>query len=240
MPDEDVTGGAVPFHARVGVELDDAPLVRLVARQPLGTAQQVVDDPMGAGPHRERAAGWWSVGDQADHAEAGGQQLLQGSAVQTVGSHVAMALGRPRRQVSHRQPAVDSADPLRGLHLAPAEELLGPAEHDRGGGQHGEDPRLMRRLPILPGKTDAAVLALLAVFLVGPKRTEPGGGIVPLHACRRTFPLALPGARHRLGIEHTALDQIPFALEEPDLVLGQSVHLASAAAGCASIAAILS
>ena len=38
MPDEDVTGGAVPFHARIGVELDDAPLVRLVARQALGVA----------------------------------------------------------------------------------------------------------------------------------------------------------------------------------------------------------
>ena len=46
------------------------------------------------------------------------------------------------------------------------------------------------------------VLALLSVFLVGPKRTEPSGGIVSPHARRSTLPLAFTGARHQLRIEH--------------------------------------
>ena len=90
MPDEVVTGGAVPFHARIGVELDDAPLVRLFARQAFGVQQQVMD-----------------------------------------------------------------ADVLRNFDLAPAGELLRPPQEQRVGREHGDDPRLMLRRQVLPGKPGA-------------------------------------------------------------------------------------
>ena len=76
MPEEDVPGGAVPFHARIGVELDDTPLVRLVARQTLGAEQQVMDDPVGARPRGERPAFRWKVGDQADRGRDGRETMV--------------------------------------------------------------------------------------------------------------------------------------------------------------------
>ena len=51
--------------------------------------------------------------------------------VPAVRGHVAVAHDGARRQVAHRQLAVDAADPLRYFHLALAEQLLGPPEDYR-------------------------------------------------------------------------------------------------------------
>ena len=224
MPEQDVAGRAVSLHARVGVEFDDAPLVCLVARQTLGVPQQVMDNPVGARPHRERPARGRDVGDQADRPESGSQQLRQGRAVQAVRAHVAVTHGRTRRQVPLRQLAVDAADPLRNFDLAPAEELLHPPQDHRVGRQHGHDPRFARRRHVLPGEIVAEIVTLLDQLLVGSEWPEPGAGVVSLHARRRTGPLALAGARHELRIEQFALDQVPLTCEEPDLVRGKRAH----------------
>ena len=105
-----------------------------------------------------------------------------------------------------------------------AQELLRPSQDHRVGREHGDDPRLARRRHVLPGEIVAIVVTLLDQLLVGSKRPEPGAGVVSLHARGGACPLALAGTRHQLRIEHAALDQIPFALEEPNLVGGERAH----------------
>ena len=208
VPEYDVAGLAVTVH---GSHTAHLVLVGQVFRrlvEDIAPGEIPVENPVAARPDGESAASGFHVVDVTHDAEVKG-----------MGVHVATH-GTGRR-IAFGQDAVNTADPVRYDQLALTEHLFRHAHHGRIGGEEAYHPVLIARPAVLPH-----VLMAMGRTVVHRlrERTDPGFRIFALEWRRKVAPHAFPAPGHQIGIKDTALDQVAFAYEKPDVVVGQPDH----------------
>ena len=204
VPEHDIAGPAVAIHVR---HLTHLVLVGKVCGrfiENIAPGEVVVENPVAARPDGESAAVRPHVVDVPHDAE-----------VEGMGVHVA-AQGAGRR-VALGQDAVDTADAI-GFDERPLpEELFRHAHHGRVFGEQADHPVLVARLPVLPHVTVPVGRAVVDRLGEG---ADPGFRFPAFEGRRQVPPHALTAPGHQAGVQHAALDQVAFAHEETDVVVG--------------------